>query len=140
MRWVFGILIGLFLFGTTAGWGVDWQFYGKGDEYEVFFDADTIKQLEKTRVQVWIKFAADEEMIKKRYERAGKVPPNEDFFSYQKVLTEIDCSGRKQRNLAVNNYSMTGKYLSSPPASTLGDWQVIIPDSLGDTLHKKVCK
>jgi hypothetical protein len=140
MRWLSALLISLFIFVPVAGWGVDWQFYGKGEEYDVFFDADTVKHLDKNRVQVWIKYVADEEMIKRSYERAGKIPLNEDFFAYQKVLVEINCAERKQRNLGANNYSMTGKYLSSPPASTLGDWQIIIPDSLGDNLHKQVCK
>jgi len=140
MRWLLGLLAGLFLFGTMAGWGADWQFYAKGDEYDLFYDAETIVHLDKNQVKVWIKFVADEEMVKRRFAAAGKIPPDEDLFSYQKILTEINCPERKQRNLTVNSYSKIGKYLSSPPASTLGGWQMIVPESFGDKLHKKVCK
>jgi hypothetical protein len=141
MRWVWGLWVGAFLFGTTAGWGADWQFYAKGEEYEFFYDAESITAPDKNQVKVWVKIVADEEMVKRRFLAAsGKIPADEDLFSYQKLLTEINCAERKQRNLTINNYSKNGKYLSSSAASTLGDWQMILPESFGDMLYKKVCK
>ena len=91
-------------------------------------------------MKVHVKIVFDEEVIRKKIPAGAKIPTNDELFSYQRIMVEIDCEGKKQRNLTANNYSKNGKYLSSPPASTLGNWQVIIPDSFGDTLHKKVCK
>jgi hypothetical protein len=140
MRWFLGLLAGTFLFGTMAGWGADWQFYARGEEYEFFYDAESITSPDKNQVKVWVKIVADEGMVRRRFAASGKTPADEDLFSYQKVLTEINCSERKQRNLTINNYSKIGKYLSSYAASALGDWQLIVPESFGEMLHKKVCK
>jgi hypothetical protein len=140
MRWLLGLLVGLFLFGTMVGWGADWQFYAKGEDYDLFYDTESILRPDQDHVKVWIKFVADEEMVRRRFAATGKIPRDEDLFSYQKILTEINCPERKQRNLTINNYSKMGKYLSSPPASALGGWQMIVSESFGDTLHKKVCR
>jgi hypothetical protein len=140
MRWLSGLFISIFLFAPMAGWGVDWQFYGKGEEYDLFYDAESITHPDKNHAKVWVKVAFDEESVKRRFAAGAKIPPDDELFSYQKVLVEIDCPGKKQRNLTVNNYSKNGKYLSSPPASTLGNWQMIVPESFGDTISKKVCK
>lgn len=140
MKWFLGFFAGIFLLAPMAGWGTDWQFYAKGDAYDLFYDADSITRPDKDHVRVWIKLVGDEELIKRNFAAVEKKPLDEDIFSYQKILTEVNCSERKQRNLTVNNYSKIGKYLSSPPASTLGQWQMIVPGSFGDTLHNKICK
>lgn len=57
--------------------------------------------------------------------------------SYVEEQYQIDCSGREIKLISSIAYSPSGRQTSF---GTEGDWQPIVPDTIGETLYKGMCQ
>lgn len=57
--------------------------------------------------------------------------------SYVEEQYQIDCSGREIKLISSIAYSPSGRQTSF---GTEGDWQPIVPDTIGETLYKGMCE
>jgi hypothetical protein len=135
------ILIGFVLFNYTQAWGEDRMFYGGNDNYSCFYDLESINHLPHDVVRVsdyQFYTKAGKDLIIK--ELGGKY----ENLSYTKTLWEINCADKKFRFLSLTHYSKENNaiyswkllYSSNSPAA----WSSFTPGSLGEKLHKAVCK
>jgi len=56
------------------------------------------------------------------------------MLSYYTKLMEIDCINRKIKDISVTFYNEKGKVVYSSPKSEVGDWNAILPDTVGEKL------
>jgi hypothetical protein len=95
----------------------------------------------KNVVQVWgRRVFSDEgrkEFIKDRIDN-GLTVEGMDKLEHFNILYEINCDEKTDRVLSVVTYDTDGKVVSSSVVETT--WEYIVPNSIGDTFRKKVCK
>ena len=100
-----------------------------------------VEQTVNNVVQVWGKRVfSDEgrkEFIKDRTDNGLSIE-GMDKLDHFNTLYEINCSEKTDRVLSVVTYDTGGKVISSSVVET--KWDYIVPDSLGDSFRKKVCK
>ena len=131
MKWLLGLFVSFFLFGSMEAWGEDWKVYGKNEGGAFYYDEESINRPAKDTVRVWAKMVHSKESIK----QAGKGLEN---LVYSKRLWEITCADKKIRRLSKIAYSKDDKILISD--NTEEKSQSINPKSLDHVLYEKVCK
>ena len=128
---VFGLLISLFgIFSYTGVYGADWKFLKANVEGEFFYDAENVTRSAANIVGVWLKIVYSE-----------KFKEQEDLTHLSQTigLWEIDCKDKKMCLLSTSHTSKEME-ISVPQVWLPPDWKSISPDTIMDTLHKKVCK
>ena len=130
------ILIGLAIFSYAEAWGDAWKtFYSSG--YGVYsYDTENLIRPDKGVVKVRVKIVYG---VKGVSDLVNKYGDKFENISSGIVLFEVRCSERTIRILSSTYYSMDGAVLLSdtPPNS---EWGFITPRSVGESLHKAVCK
>jgi len=95
----------------------------------------------KDVVQVWgRRVFSDEgrkEFIKDRIDNRLSVE-GMDKIDHFNTLYEINCDKKTDRVLSVVSYDTDGKVISSSVVET--KWKYTVPNSIGDSFLKKVCK
>lgn len=119
------LLVGCFYLAGKAH-GSEWQRLEPEGEYgQVFFDADSIEQIEFGVVNVRVKY--------RNVYRYGAVD-----YAYSVSSLMVDCSGKKLTSVRIEDYDVDGSLLSSVKSS--GDpWYPINPGSFYDRLYSAVC-
>ena len=56
------------------------------------------------------------------------------MLSYYKKMMQIDCANRKIKDVALIIYDEKGKVIYELPKSESGEWNDIIPDTVGEKL------
>jgi hypothetical protein len=128
---VFGLLISLLgIFSDTGVYGADWKFLKANVEGEFFYDSENVTRSEANIVGVWLKIVYSE-----------KFKEQEDLTHLSQTvgLWEIDCKDKKMCLLSTSHTSK-GMEISVPQVWLPPDWKSISPDTIMDTLYKKVCK
>jgi hypothetical protein len=128
---VFGLLICLLgIFSYTGVYGADWKFLKVNVEGEFFYDAENVNRSAANIVGVWLKIVYSE-----------KFKEEEDLTHLSQTigLWEIDCKDKKMCLLSTSHTSKEVE-ISIPQVWLPPDWKSISPDTIMDTLYKKVCK
>ena len=129
-------LVFFFLFANQA-WAADWIYYDKAAVGDVYYDKSSIKKENKSIISVWNKNILSEEGKTKYYlilKGIHKAPQNPSMLSYYTKLMQIDCVNRKIKDISVIFYNEKGKVVYSSPKSESGEWNDILPDTVGEKL------
>ena len=129
-------IIGLIIFWNVEVWGEDWKYLEQTEGEVVSYDTESITRPSKDTVRVSVKTVFPEKGIKMHVKEFGE---RYKSLSHVKDLLEFNCVEKKTRILRSTLYSNEGNILASDTSSEL-EWRFIIPDSLGETLYKEVCK
>jgi hypothetical protein len=130
-------LVIFFLFANQA-WAADWIYYDTsavGDK--LYYDKNSIKKVNKSIISVRTKNILSEETKTKHFsilKGIHKAPDNPSMLSYYTKLTEIDCVNKKMKGISVVFYDKKGKVVYSSPKSESGEWNAILPDTVGEKL------
>ena len=125
--------------GSSNGW-VEYDRDNYGDVY--FYNKASVKHTTNDIVQVWCKVVysdEDRKMLIQQLRKAGLPSNGYNKLSHRLHLEKIDYKKRKYQTLSLSEYDTDGRVLFSG-SSDKQDWEHIIPDSIMDTLQKKVCK
>jgi ketosteroid isomerase-like protein len=129
-------LVIFFLFANQA-WAIDWIYFDKAAVGDVYYSKNSIKKVDKNIILVWNKVILSKEGKTKYFSALKgihKAPPNPSMLSYYKKLMEIDCINRKIKDISVTFYNEKGKVVYSSSKSEIGDWNAILPDTVGEKL------
>jgi len=133
-------LVIFFLFANQA-WAVDWIYFDKAAVGDVYYSKNSIKKVDKSIILVWNKVILSKEGKTKYFSTLKgihKAPQNPSMLSYYKKLMEIDCINRKIKDISVTFYNEKGKVVYSSSKSEVGDWNAILPDTVGEKLIRIV--
>jgi hypothetical protein len=135
-------LVIFFLFANQA-WAADWIYYDTADFGDSYYDKSSIKKVKESIISVWTKNILSEE-AKTRYfsilKEIHKAPDNPSMLCYYTKLLEIDCVNEKIKDTSVTIYDEKGDVIYSSPKGESGNWNDIIPISVGERLKNIVCK
>jgi hypothetical protein len=134
-------LVIFFLFANQA-WAADWIYYDTAAVGDMlYYDKNSIKKENESIISVWAKNILSEE-TKTRYvsilKGIHKAPKNPSRLSYYTKLTEIDCVNKKMKVISAIFYDKKGKVVYSSPKSESGEWNDILPNTVGEKLIKIV--
>jgi cell division septation protein DedD len=130
-------LVIFFLFANQA-WAADWIYYDTtavGDM--LYYDKSSIKKVNKNIISVRTKNILSEKTKTKHFsilKGMHKAPDNPSMLSYYTKLTEIDCVNKKMKGISVIFYDKKGKVVYSSPKSESGEWNAILPNTVGEKL------
>ena len=129
------IFIGLAIFSYGEVWGVDWKLFKKTEDAKFYYDKKDVTHLTQKIVKVWIRQVYTK---KGQSDMINLVGPRYENLSYSINSLEFDCGAKLLRFLSMTYYSKKGDVLDleNPPDK----WESIPPNSMFDTLYKKVCK
>jgi tetratricopeptide (TPR) repeat protein/ketosteroid isomerase-like protein len=133
-------LVIFFLFADQS-WAADWIYYDTADFGDTYYDKSSIKKEDKNIISVLIKNILSEEAKTKYFsilKGINKAPDNPSVLSYYTKLTEIDRLNKKNRDISVIFYDETNKVVYSSPKSETGDWNDILPNTVGEKLINMV--
>ena len=133
-------LVIFFLFANQA-WAVDWIYFDKAAVGDVYYSKNSIKKVDKSIILVWNKVILSKEGKTKYFSALKgihKAPQNPSMLSYYTKLMEIDCVDKKIKDISVIFYNEKGKVIYSSPKSEVGDWNAILPDTVGEKLIRIV--
>jgi len=133
-------LVIFFLFAHQA-WAVDWIYFDKAAVGDVYFSKNSVKKVDKNIILVWNKVILSKEGKTKYFSALKgihKAPQNPSMLSYYTKLMEIDCVDKKIKDISVIFYNEKGKVIYSSPKSEVGDWNAILPDTVGEKLIRIV--
>jgi len=137
------IFFSLFFFsvGNTENSSSDWVEYTRSKGLIFLYNTVSIKHLTKDIVQVWDKSIYSDEAREKEIQSLieyGSSTTGYDKLSQKWVLHEIDCKKHRLRMLSIIEYDTDSNVLYSD--SIEREWDYLPPDSIWDTLRKKVCE
>jgi len=131
------LVVGCLVFSYAEVWGEDWKFILKnkaGDDG--YYDADSLIRPSKGIIRVSLKVVYSEKNVNREAEKLG---PSYKDLSHRIILLEMNCIEKKDAFLEITAYSKKGKIISSikPDKAT---WMASPPESIGEGLHKLLCK
>ena len=129
-------LVFFFLFSNQA-WAANWIYFDKAAVGDVYYGKNSIKKVDKSIILVWNKVVLSKEAKTKYFsilKGMHKEPQNPSMLSYYKKLVEIDCVNRKIKDTSVTFYDEKGKVIYALPKSESGEWNDILPDTVGEKL------
>ena len=131
------LIIGYIVFFCyRESWGADWKFVKKNSESSVLeIDVASISRQPNNIVRAWLKLTHSKENVAEWVKQLG-----EDYkdFSYSTYSAEYDCAERKSRILSRIHYSSDGRIIFEE--NSPGEWSILTPGSLGDSVFKEVCE
>jgi len=131
------LAIGCLTFGSAEVWGEDWKFVlkNKGGD-DGYYDADSLVRPSKGIVRVSMKVVYSEKSLNREAEKLGASYKD---LSHRIILLEMNCIEKKEAFLEITAYSKKGKAISSiKPDKPI--WVAHPPESIGEGLHKLLCK
>jgi len=129
-------LVIFFLFANQA-WAANWIYFDTAAVGEVYYGKNSIKKLDKSITLVWNKVILSKEAKTKYFtilKGIRKAPKNPSMLSYYKKLMQIDCANRKIKDISVIFYDEKGKVIYSSSKGETGEWNDILPDTVGEKL------
>jgi len=138
---IFLAMIGLWWFCSSEVGGEERMFYGRNDKYTCFYSLESISRPPQAIVKVsdyqYYTKEGKDLMIKE----LGKKYEN---LSHTITLWEINCAEKKFRFLSLTHYSKENKAIYSwkllYSSDSPNEWSSFTPGSLGEKLHKAVCR
>ena len=135
LRMVF-LSIGLIFFFNMQGWGADWKGFAETDNASFYYDADTVTRPSKGVIRVWEKRVYKPKAINDMVEKHGATVW---ILHHSLILSEVHCAEKKRRLMSIDYYSKDGGFLSSRSISE-NDWTFMVPESIGESIYKVLCK
>jgi len=129
-------LVIFFLFANQA-WATNWIYFDTAAVGDVYYDKSSIKKENKNIISVWNKDILSEKAKTKYYlilKGIHKAPKNPSMLSYYKKLMQIDCVNKKIKDISVIFYNEKSKVVYLSPKSESGEWNDILPDTVGEKL------
>jgi len=132
------ILMGLGIFGCAGRQAADWKLFAEtqADIGIIYYDAANITHPSKDIVRTWVRLVYSKDGVALQVKELGK---RYEDLSYTLSLLEVNCAAKKNRVLQSTSYSRDGNVISSNQSQQT-EWSLIIPESIGETLYKTVCK
>jgi hypothetical protein len=96
-----------------------WKTIFKRSDMEYFVDIQTLDFTQGNIVSLWVK----SERLKSE--------------NYNQVNYQIDCSGRRIKAVSSARYDSLG---NATNLTDDRDWQIIVPESMGELLHTAMCR
>jgi hypothetical protein len=131
------VAMGLLFFGNADVWGEDWKPLRPnkvGDSN--YYDADSITRPSQNIVKGSVKTVYSPKSVNREVEKLGPTYKN---LSYRIVLWEMNCSEKKVAFLQRTDYTKNGTIIKTIKPDTI-TWMSIVPDTMGEELHKLLCK
>jgi hypothetical protein len=133
--------IGFIFFCNTEGWGADWRFLGENEEYQFYFDNESITRLSENVLRIWVKSVFTNKGVIEHIKTLGIKYENLD---HSMGLFELNCVKKTTRDLSVTFYSKGGGILGSTATDenfkVAGQWEFIIPETFAESIYREVCK
>jgi len=120
----------------------DWElFHVTKDGADAYYNVNLIRYPTKDTVEVWTKIFVSDDDKKKILEHTTKKQYENEWhkWKYNICLLEVNCKNRSVRWIQYAYYDDNRNILDSSSYERKGNWELIVPDSLGDNLQKKVC-
>ena len=110
---------------ATPAVAADWVLVSidSNEAYAIFGDADS-----RTDNRAW---------FETRYAKPQKIGDGKSYNT-MKMLVEMDCRGKRLRNLTVTAYSKSGNSIDSDTPS-YAEWRYVIPGTVGEAQYEFVC-
>ena len=137
------ICLVIFFLLANQAWTADWIYYDTADFGDSYYDKNSIKKIKESIISVWTKNILSEEAKTKYFsilKEIHKAPDNPSMLCYYTKLLEIDCVNEKIKDTSVTIYDEKGDVIYSSPKGESGNWNDIIPISVGERLKNIVCK
>ena len=131
------ICLAIFFLFANQAWATNWIYFDTAAVGDVYYDKSSIKKEDKNIISVWNKDILSEKGKTKYYlilKGIHKAPQNPSMLSYYKKLMQIDCVNKKIKDISVIFYNEKGKVVYSSPKSESGEWNDILPDTVGEKL------
>jgi predicted neuraminidase len=133
------------LFLASQIQGAEWLSIGKdmvGNE--LFYDHEIQIKRSTDIMEIWMKVIYSDEGRKQRIKERITAKANVERYenlSYSLELQQIDCTKKRFRIMAYNDYSSDGRMLYQfvSEQQTPEGWEFIAPDSMGARMYKIVC-
>jgi len=133
-------LLIFFLFANQA-WTADWIYFDKAAVGDFYYDKSSIKKVNESIISVSTKNILSEEAKLKYFSALiviHKAPPNPSMLSYYTKLMQIDCVNKKIKDISVIFYDEKGNLIYLSPENESGEWNDILPDTVGEKLKNIV--
>jgi hypothetical protein len=124
------------LFANQA-WAADWIYFDTAAVGDVYYDKSSIKKVSENIISVLNKDVLSEKTKKKYFsllKEIHKAPKNPSMLNYYTKLMEIDCVNKKIKDTSVIFYNEKGKVVYASPKSESGEWNDILPNTIGEKL------
>jgi hypothetical protein len=129
------ILIGLAIFANAEARGAEWRLYYFDETCSCLYDEQNITRPSRNIVMVWTKCIYTKKGVMDWVIKFGETYANLDDSI---DLSAIDCIEKTFRMLSLTHYDNKGGTIYS--TSSPSEWKFIIPESIGERLHKEICK
>lgn len=120
----------------------NWKYITESRDTIYYYDPKSIIRPSKNIVRAWIKVVLTEEgrdrEIQIRKERGLPIKGFENY-DHEKSLKEIDCSGKRLRTISFAMYDTEGNVIDSFSFPPNGEWNYIVPESIGEAFHESLC-
>jgi hypothetical protein len=129
-------LVIFFLFSNQA-WAANWIYFDTASVGDVYYDKSSIKKVSENIIAVWSKDVLSEQAKRKYFsllKEIHKAPKNLYMLNYYTKLMEIDCVNKKIKDISVIFYNEKGKIVYASPKSESGEWNDILPNTVGEKL------
>jgi cell division septation protein DedD len=129
-------LVIFFLFSNQA-WAADWIYFDTAAVGDVYYDKSSIVKVSENIISVWNKDVLSEKTKKKYFsllKEIHKAPKNPSMLNYYTKLMEIDCVNKKIKDVSIIFYNDKGKVVYASPKSESGEWNDILPNTVGEKL------
>jgi len=138
------LFIVLFIFVGNVYSSSDWVEYKTDKDGDVYFykKVNVEKKDGNHLIQVWDKIVFSDEGREKYIQilkKIGSSTEGRDKLSYSMTLKEIDCKKERSRDLSISQYDMDGHKIYQGNFDK-PEWNYIVPDSIGESFMKKICK
>jgi hypothetical protein len=126
--------------------GADWKFLGKTNEFNHYYDAESITHPSKNITRVQVKMVSINNKGKDlvlRQLRAAKTDKRSTKayvnYTHSIAFHEIRCFAKMARIISVADYNDKGMVLASHTYRD-PEFSSIDPEGIGDLLYKEVCR
>jgi len=125
-------------------YGQNWVFVGETENIKLYYDKDNISYPSKNIVRfcekrVSIPSQNIKDYIKKGESKRSLINKGHEQYSHKVVYTECNCKEKTFMYLSQTDFDIQGSVLRTLTFSEK-DKDSIMPDSIGDSLFKVVCK
>ena len=131
------ICLVIFSLFANQALAANWIYFDKAAVGDVYYDKNSIKKEDKNIISVRNKDILSEKAKTKYYsilKGINKAPKNPSILSYYTKLMHIDCVHRKIKDISVTFYNEKDKVVYSSPKGETGEWNDILPDTVGEKL------
>ncbi len=123
--------------------GADWKFLGKTNEFNHYYDVESVTYPSKDITRVPVKMASinskGRDLVLRAAQEDRRSTKGYENYTHTIMVHEIRCSAKLVRIISVADYNNKGIPLASH-AFRNPEWDSINPGGIGDLLYKEVCR